>query len=323
MRSEALHGLLVFSKPLGPSSNQALQQVRRLLGGPKAGHAGTLDPAAEGVLLVLLGEGAKLAPFLADLEKEYRGVARFGAATDTQDATGEVIARAAWEHLDAGRIGREMAGFLGAGRQVPPMFSAVQVGGRRLYDLARAGQEVERAARSIVVTRFELLSWRPPDAEFLVRCSSGTYVRTLCQDLGARCGSAAHLAALTRTAIGPFRLEEAVTLEELETLAPDALPPRLVRLADAVSHLPQMVLDARGARGVRDGRPPLAEPAAGLEPGTTVRLLDEGGRLLAIARAAGAGRPLELLRGFSALAAGRAVPPERRPPGGSPAPGRP
>jgi tRNA pseudouridine55 synthase len=301
MRPErgGIHGLLVFAKPVGPSSNQALQGLRRLLGGVKAGHAGTLDPAAGGVLLVLLGEGAKLVPFLAGLEKEYRGVARFGAETDTQDAAGEVTARAPWEHLDAGRIGREMASFLGESLQEPPMYSAVQVGGRRLYDLARAGREVERASRRVVLTAFDLLSWRPPDAEFLVRASSGTYVRTLCRDLGLRCGSLAHLAALTRTAVGPFRLEEAATFEEIEALPPGAPPPRLVRLADAVGHLPAIRLDAAGARGVREGRPPEIGPAPGAGPGATVRLLDEAGRLRAIARLADEGRPFELLRGFN------------------------
>ena len=292
---EGLHGLLVFNKHLGPSSNRALQDLRRLLGGVKAGHAGTLDPAASGVLLVLLGEAAKLVPFLADLEKEYRGVARFGAETDTQDAAGEVTARAAWEHLDEAQLRAALAGFLGESLQEPPMYSALQVGGQRLYDLARAGREVERASRRIAVSSFELLSWRPPDAEFLVRAGSGTYVRTLCRDLGLRCGSMAHLAALTRTAVGPFRLEDAVTLEQLDAQPPGAPVPGLVRLADAVGHLPAVLLDPAAARGILDGRAPLLP---GVAPGTTVRLLDGEGRLLAIARAGATGEPAPILRGF-------------------------
>ena len=135
-----LHGVLLFAKEVGPSSNQALQELRRQLGWVKAGHAGTLDPAASGLLLVLLGEAVKLVPYLADLEKEYVGVARFGSETDTQDAAGAVTRTAPWEHLNADLISAQMATFLGESLQEPPMYSALQVGGRRLYDIARAGE---------------------------------------------------------------------------------------------------------------------------------------------------------------------------------------
>lgn len=295
-----LHGLLPFAKPAGPSSNQALQQVRRSLGWVKAGHAGTLDPAASGLLLVLLGEAVKLVPYLAELEKEYVGVARFGAETDTQDAAGAVTRTAPWEHLEPVRVRMALASFLGESQQEPPMFSALQQGGKRLYDLARVGREVERAARRILVGEIRLLSWSPPDAEFLVRCSTGTYVRTIARDLGARCGSAAHLAALSRTAIGPFRLEGAARLEDLEALPPGGSP-ALVRLADGLGHLPALMLDDRAGRGVLEGRAPELGPGQwppGLAPGGTLRLLDASRRLLAVARVAGQNRPLELLRGF-------------------------
>jgi len=295
-----LHGLLRFAKAPGPSSNEALQQLRRHLGWVKAGHAGTLDPAAAGLLLVLLGEAVKLVPYLADLEKEYVGIARFGAETDTQDAAGAVSRTAPWEHLDAARVGEGLATFLGESQQEPPMFSALQVGGRRLYELAREGREVERATRRIVVGGIRLLAWRPPDAEFLVRCSSGTYVRTIVRDLGLRCGSAAHLAALTRTGIGPFRLEGATTLEDLAGLPPGGSPP-LVRLADALAHLPAAALAERAARGALEGRAPALRPAevpAGLVPGGTLALLDASRRLLAVARFVAPDVPVELLRVF-------------------------
>jgi len=295
-----LHGLLLLAKAPGPSSNQVLQEVRRHLGWAKAGHAGTLDPAASGLLLVLLGEAAKLVPYLADLEKEYVGVARFGAETDTQDATGAVARTGPWGHLDAERIRRELENFLGTSQQEPPMYSALQVGGRRLYDLAREGREVARAARTIVVGEIRLLEWRPPDAEFLVRCSSGTYVRTIARDLGLRCGSAAHLAALSRTAIGPFRLEGATTLEDLAAL-PAGGTPLLVRLADAVAHLPAVTLGDREARGVLEGRAPALPPAAappGLAPGGTLSLLDASRRLLSVAKFIAPNAPVELLRVF-------------------------
>lgn len=295
-----LHGLLRFAKAPGPSSNEALQQVRRHLGWVKAGHAGTLDPAASGLLLILLGEAVKLVPYLADLEKEYIGVARFGAETDTQDAAGAVTREAPWQRLDAEHIGEALATFLGESQQEPPMFSALQVGGRRLYDLAREGREVERAPRRIVVGEIRLISWRPPDAAFLVRCSSGTYVRTIARDLGVRCGSAAHLAALTRTGIGSFRLEGATTREDLAVLPAGGSPP-LVRLADAVAHLPAATLGDREAHGVLEGRASALRPAdvpPGLVPGGTLALLDNSRRLLAVAKLVAPGVPVELLRVF-------------------------
>lgn len=290
-----LHGPLLFAKPAGPSSNQALQLVRRRLGWAKAGHAGTLDPAASGLLLILLGEAVKLVPYLAGLEKQYVGVARFGSETDTQDAAGTPTRAAPWEHVGEERLRAGLASFAGETLQEPPMYSALQQDGKRLYDLARGGHEVRRAKRRIVVSEIRLLEWRPPDARFLVRCSSGTYVRTIARDLGVRCGSAAHLAALSRTAVGPFRLEHAVTFEDLEALPPGAAP-RLVRLADALEHLPSVTLDEREARGVLDGRAPTLAPE--LEPGDTLALLDGSRRLLAVARLVAPNVPVELLRVF-------------------------
>jgi tRNA pseudouridine55 synthase len=295
-----LHGVLLFAKEAGPSSNQALQQVRRQLGWVKAGHAGTLDPAASGLLLVLLGEAVKLVPYLAGLEKEYLAVARFGFETDTQDAAGVPVRTAPWEHVGPERIRLEMATFLGSSLQEPPMYSALKVAGERLYHAAREGRELERTPRAIEVSEMRLLDWRPPDAEFVVRVGSGTYVRTLCLDLGVQCDSAAHLAALSRTAIGPFRLESAVTIGDLVALAPGAAPP-LVRLADALGHLPTVSLGEREARGVLDGRAPAvraAELPEGLLPGATFKLVDAAGRLLAVARHPAPNAPVEFLRVF-------------------------
>ena len=198
-----------------------------------------------------------------------------------------------------------MATFLGESLQEPPMYSALQVGGRRLYDIARAGEQVERISRRIDVSEMRLLAWRPPDAEFVVRVGSGTYVRTLARDLGVRCGSAAHLAALSRTAIGPFRLENAVTIADLAALAPGAAPP-LVRLADALAHLPAVLLGEREARGVLDGRAPVVRPAdlpAGLEPGGTLRLVDGSGRLSGRGPPGRAERPGGIPEGFQGAVA--------------------
>ena len=193
---------------------------------------------------------------------------------------------APWEHLGPERVQAEMATFLGESLQEPPMYSALQVGGRRLYDIARAGGQVERTSRRIDVGEMRLLAWRPPEAEFVVRVGSGTYVRTLARDLGVRCDSVAHLAALSRTAIGPFRLENAATIEDLAALAPGAAP-RLVRLADALSHLPAVLLGEREARGVLDGRSPTLRPAdaaRGPRAGGHDQAGRRSGRLLAVAR---------------------------------------
>jgi tRNA pseudouridine55 synthase len=283
----SLNGILVIDKERGPSSNGVLQQVRRILGKVKAGHAGTLDPEAEGVLLVCIGQGTKLVPFLADLEKEYVGRARFGEERDTQDFTGRIVGSGPVDHLTEKRISDEMQAFVGETEQKPPMYSAVKVGGERLYRLARRGETVERSFRTISVEAFDLQGWQSPEARFLVRCGSGTYVRTLCADLGKRCGTVAHMTALKRTAVGPFRADEALRVEDVAALASDPsrrLP--FVAPADCLPHLPTLRLSPEGAIMVRSGRLPDAvgeELPGDVSPGTPVKLVDPEGGLAAVA----------------------------------------
>ena len=206
-----LRGMLVIDKESGPTSNAVLQAVRKALGRPKAGHGGTLDPEANGVLLVCLGEATKIIPYLAGLEKEYEGSLRFGEETDTCDRWGSVTATAPTAHLEAEAVERQMAAFRGNILQRPPMYSALKVQGKRLYELARRGEKIERRPREVFVRDFAALGWDGPELRFRVRCGSGVYVRALCRDLGRACGSAAHMTALTRTAVGPFRpLDEAI-----------------------------------------------------------------------------------------------------------------
>ncbi len=282
-------GVLVVDKPAGPTSFDVVRRVRRALGADKAGHAGTLDPAATGVLVVCVGEAVKLQQFLSDGDKAYRATVAFGAATETEDAEGAVIARGDPSALDEAALLAALAARVGELEQVPPMFSAVRVGGRRLHEAARAGEVVERAPRRVRIHALELRSLEPPGAGGLrravvdVRCSKGTYVRTLAADLGRALGVPAHLAALRRTMASGFELSEAIPLEEAERLGTGgergALEARLLPLAAALRLLPAVRLDARGAWDLVHGRP-VARPAS--EPPGVVRALAPDGRLVAV-----------------------------------------
>lgn len=290
--------MLVIDKERGATSNRVLQSARRILGRPKAGHGGTLDPEAAGVLLVCLGEATKIIPFLAGLEKEYEGALRFGEETDTCDRWGTVTATAPTAHLGRALVEEKMKEFTGAILQRPPMYSALKVRGERLYDLARRGEKVDRERREVVVREFSLLEWEDRGIAFRVRCGSGTYVRALCRDLGRACGSAAHMTALTRTAVGPFRREGGLTLKELEETPQDDLP--LIGMVEALGHLPLIVADAAVEADVRHGKrvlpPALPEE---IEAGEPARLVDEKGSLVAIVACDGPDVPMTIKRGFS------------------------
>jgi tRNA pseudouridine55 synthase len=294
--------MLLLHKERGPSSNRALQQVRRILGGVKAGHAGTLDPGAEGLLLVCLGEATKLMPFLSGFQKEYEGEMKFGAGTDTHDAEGKVTVEAPVEHLGREIILEKMKSFLGEIRQVPPMYSAVKVGGERLYRMARRGEEVLRESRAVEVSEFALLRWESPLLRYRVRCGGGTYIRSLCRDLARECGTEGHMTSLTRTAVGPFRLEAAVALEELRRLAEEGARLPLIPPAEALPHLPAVLLGTDEAVDVRQGKrlsPPPEISNGGAEPGTDVKLVDSEGRLVAVVSYEGPDVPMPLRRVFT------------------------
>jgi tRNA pseudouridine55 synthase len=288
--SMPLSGVLVVDKPAGPTSFDVVARVKRALRARTAGHTGTLDPAATGVLAVCVGDGVKLQRFLADGDKAYLATIAFGAATDTEDREGAVTARADPGGVTAERVRAALPRFTGEIDQIPPMFSAVRVGGRRLHEAARAGEEVARAPRRVRVDALELLELAPPSdglalARVVVRCGKGTYVRTLAADLGRALGVPAHLAALRRTEAGPFTLAEAVALDEAERLAssePGALAARLVPLADAMRAFPAVKLAPAEARQLAHGRPlPMAAAPVGL-----CSALDADGRLLAVCEGA-------------------------------------
>jgi tRNA pseudouridine55 synthase len=238
-------GLLLIDKPAGVTSHDVVDLARRALGTKKVGHAGTLDPMATGLLLLGVGRATRLLRFLADLPKTYEGTLRLGAETTTLDAEGEVV-REAPVTVGEHDVRRAMSALVGESLQRPPSYSAVKVGGRKLYEAARAGETLEAAPRPIRVDAFDLLSFEAPDATFRLTCSSGTYVRVLAAEVGAALSCGAHLAALRRTAVGPFRADEAVPPDR----PGDPLP-----LEAAVGHLPHMDLGADEALAASHGRP--------------------------------------------------------------------
>ncbi|ABS25352.1 tRNA pseudouridine(55) synthase TruB [Anaeromyxobacter sp. Fw109-5] len=286
-------GVLVVDKPAGPTSFDVVQRVRRILRAPRAGHAGTLDPAATGVLAICVGDAVKLQQYLSDADKAYEATVAFGAATDTEDAEGRVVERGDPSRLTAEELRAVLPRFRGDISQVPPMYSAVRVGGRRLHEAARAGESVERAPRQVRVDALELLELLPLEppqdrveaapvrlARFTVRCGKGTYVRTLAADLGRALGVPAHLAALRRTEASGFRAEEAVTLEEAERLGREALLARLVPLGDALRTFPVLEVSWAEARDLAHGRALRRE----LAPGKAAARAPDG-RLVAVCAA--------------------------------------
>src|SRR5499427_1360347 len=212
---DAIDGVLLLDKPSGPSSNAVLQRAKRLLGAARAGHTGTLDPLASGLLVIAFGEATKFSGGLLEADKAYRAALSFGARTSTGDAEGEVLARSEVAVTEEG-LRAALERFRGEIAQVPPMHAAIKHEGRPLYDYARRGESVERAPRRVTIRRLEVERFEHGSATLVVECSKGTYVRTLAEDIGEVLGCGAHLAALARVAVGPFTLAEAIRLEELE-----------------------------------------------------------------------------------------------------------
>lgn len=282
------HGVLVIDKPAGLTSSAAVQRLRRALSGVKAGHTGTLDPMATGVLPVCLGEATKIAGLLQGEEKAYEGSALLGVETDTLDITGTVTARHELSPRLTEAIAREIMSSLGgAQKQVPPAYSAVHRQGVRAYVLARRGVEVELPPREVHIRRLALTRWAPPNLFFLVECSKGTYVRSLCAELGRRLGCGATLASLRRTRAGRFDLSRSVTIasdSELAEVAASgargALP--LYSLDEALAELPVVELEAAAELRLRQGQ----AVACDAEPAATARIRC-GGALVALGEVAG------------------------------------
>lgn len=250
-------GVLVLDKPVGVSSNTALQQARRLLGARKAGHGGTLDPLASGVLPLLFGEATKFAADLLDADKTYEATLALGVTTETGDAEGAVLARRAVE-TDEAAVRAACAAFVGQIEQTPPMHSALKRDGKPLYAYAREGVVLDRPSRWVRVHALDVLhadlAAAPPQVTVRVRCSKGTYVRTLAEQIGSRLACGAHLAALRRIAAGPLDIAQAVTPQALEALAPEARASRLLPLDALLQTLPRVDLPEAEAARFRQGQ---------------------------------------------------------------------
>jgi tRNA pseudouridine55 synthase len=249
--------LLLLNKPAGITSNQALQRVKRLLNARKAGHTGSLDPAATGMLPLCFGEATKICAYLLEADKSYRVTARLGEATDTGDADGTIVETAAVPGVTSEDWERIFECFTGDIEQVPPMYSALKKDGKRLYELARQGQVVERQARRIRIHEMQLLEARGNRLVFRVRCSKGTYVRTLVEDLATAAGTVAHTAALHRETVGDFLTQDMLDLPSAEKIAaagPDALREHLIPADRALQQWPEQRIGPDAARRFNDGQ---------------------------------------------------------------------
>ncbi len=281
-----MDGVLVIDKPAGPTSFDVVRRVRSLTGASKAGHTGTLDPLATGVLPVCLGEATKIAGYVTEGDKGYDAVVCLGRETDTLDAAGATVAESSVPPLDSAMLEAALEGFRGEVLQVPPMYSAVKVAGRRLYERARAGESVERAPRKVTVYSLTLRDFSATEVALSVRCSKGFFVRALAADLGRALGSTAHLKSLRRTASGPFSLAQAMTLDRLAAVVgagPEGLAEverRLVPASLALAELPEVRVSSAEAERVAHGVPLETALAAPL-----VRVVGPDGRLLAVAAA--------------------------------------
>jgi tRNA pseudouridine55 synthase len=294
--SRPLTGILLLDKPAGISSNRALQQTRRLFGAARAGHTGSLDPLATGLLPVCFGEATKIAGYLLGARKAYAAECKLGVTTDTCDSDGAVLAERAIPALDDTAIGDAMARFTGRITQVPPVYSALKQGGVPLYKRARRGEAVEAPPREVEVFRFELMGRLGDTLRLHVECGSGTYVRSLVRDLGAALGCGAHLTALRRQWVEPFRVPRMFTLDELAHLREqdaEALRACLLPIEAGLADWPALRLNDADAEAVVHGRVVCVEAEAG-----RCRAEAADGRLLAIGEVNAAGE-FRILRGFS------------------------
>ncbi len=273
-----IDGVLLLDKPLGYSSNQALQKVKWLFQAAKAGHTGTLDPLATGVLPICLGEATKFAQYLTDADKTYIARVQFGVTTTTGDAEGEVLARSLVAFNQA-QLLAVLQQFEGAIEQVPPMYSALKHEGKALYTYAREGVEIERQPRSVHIRQITLSAYADGVAEISVTCSKGTYIRTLAEDIGHVLGCGAHLLALRRTATASYDIAQTISLEALEQLTLEQRDQLLLPVDSAIENIPQVVLNADAAYYVLQGQPVWQ---SGKIPAGDLRLYNEQQKFLGL-----------------------------------------
>lgn len=281
------HGIINIYKEAGYTSHDVVAKLRRILGQKKIGHTGTLDPDATGVLPVCLGVGTKLCDMLTDENKEYVAKMRFGITTDTQDMSGTVLSREE-VNITGEQAAETACSFLGAYEQIPPMYSALKVNGRKLYELARAGREVERKARPVRIEELEVLHVEMPVLRMRIVCSKGTYIRTLCDDIGKKAGCGAVMETLQRTRVGRFRIEEAMTLSEVEAaLAEGKLDSSIVPPDEMFSGLNRIKVRSDYVRQLQNGNClvwKMTDACEGIADGEQLRVYDERGLFFGIYR---------------------------------------
>ncbi len=258
-RGKPLNGIILLDKPQGMTSNKALQRVKKIFSAQKAGHTGSLDPLATGMLPICFGEATKVSNYLLDADKRYRFTCLLGATTNTGDAEGEIIKRQDVPAIDEQLIENILTSFRGAIEQIPPMFSALKHNGERLYDLARRGIEVERKPRTVTIYELELISRLADSLELEAKCSKGTYIRTLAEDIGNKIGCGAYVTALRRLTVGPFQdPEKMISMEQLEnmhTQDPEQLESLLLPIDSALMHWPDVQLNGDLSYYLLQGQP--------------------------------------------------------------------
>jgi len=284
-----MDGILNINKEVGMTSHDVVGRVRRLLKQKRVGHAGTLDPAAGGVLPICIGQGTRVAEYLSESGKAYQAEIVFGIVTDTYDAEGAIIRQSDTTGLTLEMIEQALPAFLGPQMQVPPRYSAIKIQGQAAYKRARAGEEITLEPRPIEIYSLHVIAWheQPPRLTLAIECSKGTYIRSLAHDLGERLGYGAHLAALLRTRSGPFTLEGSITLEQLAAASEQGtVSDYLFPIDYALQHLPSLHLDAATVEGVLHGNPfhHQAQPSTSVQSGTDLaRVYAPNGQFLAIA----------------------------------------
>jgi len=276
----AISGILAVDKPIALTSHDVVNQLRRLSGTRRVGHAGTLDPLATGVLLLGIGRATRLLEYLSGLPKTYETAVRLGQTTATYDAEGEIVTERPFTHITSALLDAALEQFRGPIQQKPPRYSAIKKDGQPLYKLARQGKDVDVPARDVTIDELTLLAWNPPDLSLRVACSSGTYIRSLGHDLGEALGCGGYLTALRRTAVGDFTLDQAVPLADLTA---DNLPAHVQPPESAVAHLPRLDLPVSEMDRLLLGQRLARETHHALH--SLVRVMNGNGRLLGILRA--------------------------------------
>lgn len=277
-----MNGILLVDKPSGMTSHDVVNCIRKAANMRKVGHTGTLDPAATGLLIICLGTATRLSENLTGMNKEYAGTMKLGVMTDSYDVDGTIQEEAEVPELTLDELCGYVAPYTGEIEQIPPMVSAVKVGGKRLYKLARKGEVVDRPSREVTVSRFDILDWKSPLATFLIQCTTGTYVRSLCHDIGQDIGCGAILSSLRRTAVGSHRVDDAIALDDFRT--PEDVEAHLMSMG-SVLDMPSVTVTPQGVRMVMSGNQinpnQLTEDAP--DESGPVQIKSRSGELLALA----------------------------------------